>query len=91
MSDLRGKFNRARVEDTEKTCIIVIQTQHDGATSTAGVIVDEIAEVLNFAADQIEPSPASQARSGVTGLGKLGKKAVILLDIDRVLTQEVTR
>jgi purine-binding chemotaxis protein CheW len=90
--DLRGKFNMARVEDTEKTCIIVVQVQQNGSTVTMGVIVDEVSEVLNFTADQIEPSPSfgtgMEDAEFITGMGKLGKKVVILLDVDRVLTGE---
>jgi purine-binding chemotaxis protein CheW len=82
----------ARVEDTEKTCIIVVQVQQNGSTVTMGVIVDEVSEVLNFTADQIEPSPSFGAgmedAEFITGMGKLGKKVVILLDVDRVLTGE---
>jgi purine-binding chemotaxis protein CheW len=90
--DLRGKFNMARVTDTEKTCIIVVQVQQSGSTVTMGVIVDEVSEVLNFTADQIEPSPSfgtgMEEAEFITGMGKLGKKVVILLDVDRVLTGE---
>jgi purine-binding chemotaxis protein CheW len=90
--DLRGKFNMARVDDTEKTCIIVVQVQQNGSTVTMGVIVDEVSEVLNFTADQIEPSPSfgtgMEDAEFITGMGKLGKKVVILLDVDRVLTGE---
>lgn len=90
--DLRGKFTMARVADTEKTCIIVVQVQQNGSTVTMGVIVDEVSEVLNFTADQIEPSPSfgtgMEDAEFITGMGKLGKKVVILLDVDRVLTGE---
>jgi purine-binding chemotaxis protein CheW len=90
--DLRGKFNMARVDDTEKTCIIVVQVQQNGSTVTMGVIVDEVSEVLNFTADQIEPSPSfgtgMEDAEFIPGMGKLGKKVVILLDVDRVLTGE---
>jgi purine-binding chemotaxis protein CheW len=90
--DLRGKFSMARIEDTEKTCIIVVQVRQEGTMVTMGIIVDEVSEVLNFTAEQIEPSPSFGAgledAKFITGMGKLGKKVVILLDVDRVLTGE---
>jgi len=88
--DLRGKFSMTRIEDTEKTCIIVVQVRQENAVVTMGVIVDEVSEVLNFTAEQIEPSPSfgtgMEDAKFITGMGKLGKKVVILLDVDRVLT-----
>ncbi len=90
--DLRGKFAMASVEDTEKTCIIVVQVSQNDLTVTMGIIVDEVSEVLNFAVDQIEPAPSfgggMEAADYITGMGKLGKKVVILLDVDRVLYGE---
>jgi len=90
--DLRGKFRMEQVADTEKTCIIVVQVQNRDTTVTMGIIVDEVSEVINFQAEQIEPSPsfggAMEDAEYITGMGKLGKKVVILLDVDRILTGE---
>jgi purine-binding chemotaxis protein CheW len=87
--DLRGKFNMSPAEDTEKTCIIVVQVTHNDLTVTMGVIVDEVSEVLSFQQEQIEPAPSfgggMDESEYITGMGKLGKKVVILLDVDRVL------
>jgi len=59
---------------------------------TMGVIVDEVSEVLSFAQEQIEPAPnfggGMDESEYITGMGKLGKKVLILLDVDRVLKGE---
>lgn len=90
--DLRGKFKMASTEDTEKTCIIVVQVTSGDLTVTMGVIVDEVSEVLSFQQDQIEAAPSfgggMDESEYITGMGKLGKKVVILLDADRVLKGE---
>lgn len=90
--DLRGKFNMKATDDTEKTCIIVVQVTQGDLTVTMGVIVDEVSEVLSFQQDQIEPAPSfgggMDEAEYITGMGKLGKKVVILLDVDRVLKGE---
>lgn len=90
--DLRCKFAMSAVEDTEKTCIIVVQVRQEDLTVTMGIIVDEVSEVLNFGGDQIEPAPnfggGMDEAQFITGMGKLGKKVVILLDVDRVLQNE---
>jgi purine-binding chemotaxis protein CheW len=90
--DLRSKFQMPSIEDTEKTCVIVVQVTQGDLTVTMGVIVDEVSEVLSFAQEQIEPAPAfgggMDEAEFITGMGKLGRKVVILLDGDRVLKGE---
>ena len=90
--DLRGKFQMAGIDDTEKTCVIVVQISQGDLTVTMGVIVDEVSEVLSFTQEQIEPAPSfgggMDEMEFITGMGKLGKKVVILLDVDRVLKGE---
>jgi purine-binding chemotaxis protein CheW len=90
--DLRSKFQMPTVEDTEKTCVIVVQVNRGDLTVTMGVIVDEVSEVLSFTQEQIEPAPCfgggMDEADYIIGMGKLGKKVVILLDGDRVLQGE---
>ncbi len=89
---LRDKFKMAQVEDTEKTCIIVVQVQYQDDTLTMGIIVDEVSEVLNIAENSIEPPPSfgggMEETDFITGMGKMADKVVILLDIDMVLDAE---
>lgn len=86
---LRRKFNMPDAEDTEKTCIIVVQVDCEDTELTMGIIVDEVSEVLNIKAEQIDPAPSfgggMEQTQFVTGMGKLEDKVVILLDIDSVL------
>ena len=89
---LRDKFKMPAVEDTEKTCIIVVQVQYKEDNLTMGIIVDEVSEVLNIAESSIEPPPSfgggMEETDFITGMGKLEDKVVILLDIDMVLDAE---
>ena len=89
---LRRKFNMPDVEDTDKTCIIVVQVDHAETELTMGIVVDEVSEVLNIKCEQIEPTPSfgggMAAIEFVTGMGKLEDKVVILLDIDSVLHED---
>jgi purine-binding chemotaxis protein CheW len=89
--DLRLKFGMDTREDTERTCIIVVQLQSSGAEITMGIIVDEVSEVLDVAASQIEPPPSfgsSVDVSFIMGMGKVGQKVVQLLDADRILMRQ---
>ena len=86
--DLRAKFGMETTEVTDQTCIIVVEiTQKKHAFST-GIVVDQVQEVLEIAAEAIEPAPefgSSVNTDFILGMGKIGESVKILLDIDQVL------
>ncbi len=87
--DLRLKFVMPAVAATEKTCIIVVQVKRAEATVTMGITVDEVSEVLDINAEQIEPPPefgAALDTEFILGMGKVNKRVVMLLDVDKVLS-----
>ena len=87
--DLRAKLCMETVEDTEKTCNIVVQVQRDGMAVTMGVIVDDVSEVLDISAQQIAPPPSFGSgvdADFIIGMAKIEKNVVILLDIEKVLS-----
>jgi purine-binding chemotaxis protein CheW len=89
--DLRAKFGIEKIEDSEKTCIIVVQLNHQGDLVTMGVVVDDVSEVLNIAEDQIAAAPTFGCgvdSDFIIGMGKLDERVVILLDIDRVMKSD---
>ena len=89
--DLRLKFTLEPKADTDRTCIIVVQVALQAASVTMGLIVDEVSEVLNVLADQIEASPSFGSKVDtdfILGMGKVAQKVVMLLDVDRVLASE---
>jgi purine-binding chemotaxis protein CheW len=89
--DLRRKFGLSHKDDTERTCIIVVQVSRGGMQVTMGAIVDEVSEVLDIKDDQIERPPEFGSHvdtAFILGIGKVGQKVVMLLDVDRVLTAD---
>lgn len=85
--DLRKRFGLEEVAPTNMTRIIVVEVE----TTTVGMVVDAVSEVLRLPADSIEPPPA--VISGldiefIQGVGKLGEQIVVLLDLDKVLKQD---
>jgi purine-binding chemotaxis protein CheW len=87
--DLGVKFGRGEVPETKRTCVLVVETKTKDETLTLGVIADAVSEVVDLANDDVEPPPAfgtGVKLDHITGMGKVGKGFVILLDIDRVLT-----
>ena len=58
--DLRLRFGMEVTGYTERTCIIVIETQTQTLSSlTMGIVVDSVSEVLNIKASEIEDTPHS--------------------------------
>jgi len=87
--ELRRKFDMDPIDDTEHTCVIVMQIDRNGTSDTMGIIVDEVSEVLDIRPDQIEPAPAFGAAVDIAfilGMGKMNEKVIMLLDVDRTLS-----
>jgi purine-binding chemotaxis protein CheW len=86
--DLRKMFDMDHAAVTDQTCIIVVESLKDNCRVQTGIVVDHVSEVLDIAAEQIEPSPRfddSGHSDFILGIGKICKSVKILLDIDRVL------
>ncbi len=87
--DLRLKFCMESRENTDKTCVIVVQVAQENGSVTMGTLVDEVSEVLDINGEQIEPSPefgTAVDTAFILGMGKVAKKVIMLLDIDEVLS-----
>ncbi len=90
--DLRLRFGMEETAYTERTCIIVIETQSQTLTSlTMGIVVDSVSEVLNIKASEVEDTPTFGTKLNtayILGIAKMESGVKILLDIDRVLSTE---
>ena len=93
--DLRVKFGMNKTELTEQTVNIVVQFLLDERELNMGILVDEVLEVLDISAENIEPPPDFGAGSTDTdfilGVGKHEKRVIFLLDIGKVLSANETR
>ena len=86
--DLRKRFGLTAREHDKDTRIIVIEINN----MIVGFVVDAVHEVLRIPADTVEPPPPA-VMGGVDseyikGVGKLDDRLLILLDLDRLLSQE---
>lgn len=89
--ELRHKFGMEMREDTDRTCIVVVQVTGPVGTVTMGLLVDEVSEVLNVGGEQIEAPPSFGAgvdTDFILGMGKVGQKVLMLLDADKALSSE---
>jgi purine-binding chemotaxis protein CheW len=89
VADLRVKFRLASTENTDLTCIVVVQVALADKTNTLmGLIVDAVEEVVNLTPSDIEPTPdfgGSIEAHYILGMAKIKGQVKALLDIDRVV------
>jgi purine-binding chemotaxis protein CheW len=86
--DLNARFGRPAARIGKKSCIVIFDALRNGERAELGLLVDAVSEVIKIAADQIEPPPdfgTSVRRDFIRGIGKVGKRFVILLEPDRAL------
>jgi purine-binding chemotaxis protein CheW len=89
--DLRAKFEMPSIPYTERTCIIVVEIDSETATILIGIVVDSVSEVLNIREEEIEETPKFGIRlkhDYILGMAKKDGGVKILLNIDRVLSNE---
>jgi purine-binding chemotaxis protein CheW len=87
--DLRIRFGLAERPVTKTTCIVVVEVEQDSERTVMGLIADAISQVIDLAPEDVEEPPAfgTQVRlEYLFGMGKLGKKFALILNIDRVLS-----
>ncbi len=86
--NLRAKFEMEETEDTEQTCIIVVEVAAGDSSVITGIVVDSVSEVLDIAGGDIEDTPSLGTNVDtqfILGMAKIKEEIKILLDIDRVL------
>jgi purine-binding chemotaxis protein CheW len=89
--DLRARFGRGVAPVSRKTCVIIVELRTDDGKQDIGVMVDQVNEVVEIGPAEIEPPPAFGAGlrpDFISGMGKVGGKFVVLLDLDNLLCIE---
>ena len=89
--DLAARFGGAPSGIQRRTCIVILEIpQEEGqGHQDIGVMVDAVSEVLDIQSAEIEPPPSFGAKiraDFIAGMGKVGGRFVIILDIRRVLS-----
>jgi purine-binding chemotaxis protein CheW len=82
--DMRIKFNVGKVEYTPFTVVIILNI----AGRVVGIVVDSVSDVTMLRADQIRPAPefaATVDTKYINGLGTLGERMLIVVDIERLM------
>jgi purine-binding chemotaxis protein CheW len=89
--DLAIKFGLPASRISKFSCNIITEVTLRGESLTMGVLADSVSQVIDLAADEIEPTPPFGTRlktEYLLGMGPLGKKFCLILDIDKVLSAD---
>ena len=89
--DLGLRFGGNATVIGPRTCIVILEIASGGSLQVIGMVVDAVNEVLELNGDQIEPPPSFGNRiraDFIRGMGKLGDRLVVLLDVGRVLSDD---
>lgn len=87
--DLAVRFGMEERPVTKMTCIVIVEVQQESERAVMGVIADAVNQVIDLAPEDIEEPPAFGTRVRLEylfGMGKLGKKFALILNIDSVLS-----
>lgn len=89
--DMRLKLGLSATDETQDTCIIVVEVLVDGEPIVVGALADAVREVLEIKSDAIEPPPRLGTRLNtefIKGMGKIDEDFLILLDIDKIFNSD---
>lgn len=88
--DVRLRFGQEAFEYNDRTCIIVIQVND----MMVGLIAEKIADVVEIKDSDILPPPTISSRADqgnrkyIYGIGKVGDHVKLLLDPDKLLSDQ---
>lgn len=94
VADIRVRFGMESTVNTENTCIIVVEVEASGENEalSVGVLADQVLEVAEVASSDMQMHP--NMGTGIPprylrGLGKLGEKFFMVLNVGKVIRDEV--
>jgi purine-binding chemotaxis protein CheW len=89
--EVRQKFGLEAVEDTHKTCIIVVQVNRGEEQYKMGLIVDEVTEVMDIESEDIQRAPDfgdGIDDNFIRAISKCNSEVQVLLNVEEVVLDE---
>ncbi len=89
--DLAIKFGTPPSRISKFSCVIITDAMFQGENLTMGILADAVSQVIDLSADEIEKTPPFGTRvktEYLLGMGAIGKKFCLILDIDKVLSAD---
>jgi purine-binding chemotaxis protein CheW len=91
VADLALQLGQAECAVTKRTCVVVVEIDVEGELSVMGLMVESVNQTIELSDAEVEPAPSFGTVAPaeyLLGMGAVGKKFVLLLDIDRVLSPD---
>ncbi len=85
--DMRVKFGIGEPTYDQFTVVIILNIEHH----IIGMVVDSVSDVVTLTPEQVRPAPdmgANVSTDYLQGLGTIGERMLILVDIDRLMCSE---
>ncbi|CAD1792572.1 chemotaxis protein CheW [Xanthomonas arboricola pv. juglandis] len=86
--DLQARLGRADSAISKRSCIVILATEQAQGPQVIGMLVDAVNAVIELADQDIEAAPSFGThirRDLLRGMGKVGERFVVLLEMDQVL------
>jgi purine-binding chemotaxis protein CheW len=83
--DMRLKFNCSKADYNSFTVVIILNL----GSRIVGIVVDSVSDVMELPPESLKAAPDIDSvidSSAVLGLGSLGERMLILLDIERLMS-----
>lgn len=83
--DMRLKFNCQKAEYDSFTVVIILNLR----SRIVGIVVDSVSDVMELPPESLKAAPEIESvidSGAVMGLGSLGERMLILLDIERLMS-----
>ncbi len=89
--DLKMKFGQTETSKNQDTAVIVTEIDSEGENVLMGIMVDAAQEVITLEKENIEEPPKLGIfidNKYLLGMGKIGDNFVIILNIDKLMSNE---
>ncbi len=87
--DLAARLGRGRSDLSKRSCIVLVELESDNEGQTAGMLVDEVNEILEIPESDMQPAPefGTDIRTEfIQRMGRVDDAFIVLLDINHVLS-----
>lgn len=89
--DLAVRFGWPQSTITKRSCVVIIEVEHEEATLVLGLIIDSVSEVIEMSPENIGDAPSfgSKIRTDfIRNMIKINDEFVVVLDVHNVLSVE---
>lgn len=89
--DLGARLGRGPIILTKRSCIVLVEVHVGDESHVLGMLVDEVKNILEIAAEDIKPPPefGSEIRTDfIEAMGRVDDVFVIILSVDHVLSMQ---